>query len=183
MTVNLMKPGLVYGMSDETKRVPVSKSHFAEVDAADYANVVAAGPWQLLRGHNGKLYAHNKRWYMHRLIAQTPPGMETDHINGDGLDNRRSNLRVATPSQNSANMGKPRRPDGSPHTSRFKGVSWDKSRSKWQSKICVQGKCRNLGRYDSEVLAARAYDRAALAAWGDFAAVNFPDSGEEGEAA
>jgi hypothetical protein len=160
-----------------TRRVPVSPAHFALVDAADYEAVIAAGPWHLLKGHNGKLYAYGGgSRYMHRLIAQTPTGMETDHVNGDGLDNRRCNLRVATPSQNSANMGKPRRPDGSPPASQFKGVCWDKTRSKWMARITVLGKCRNLGRFDCERDAALAYDRAASAAWGEFALLNFSDA-------
>lgn len=90
--------------------------------------------------------------YMHRLIAGTPAGKETDHINGNGLDNRRANLRVATASQNSANTRKPR--IGRPHSSRYKG-----------------------GRFNAEDEAARAYDSAAVAAWGEFARTNFEQTG------
>ena len=140
------------------------------------AELVRSYKWHILQGHNGKLYvvANTKpsMTYMHRLIAGTPRGMETDHINGNGLDNRRSNLRIATPSQNSANTGKPKRPNGERHTSQFKGVSWDKSRGKWQAKITVARKCRNLGRYEVEADAARAYDNAAVEAWGQFATLN-----------
>jgi hypothetical protein len=164
-----------------TRLVPVGPDHHAVIDAADWP-LVGDAHWSLLRGHNGKLYAHRKTpdgtVYMHRLLAGTGPDQETDHVNGDGLDNRRENLRPATRSQNKANMGKPKRPDGSAHSSRFKGVSWDESRGRWQSKITVDGKCRNLGRYDDETEAARAYDAAALEAWGDFALTNAPETGE-----
>jgi hypothetical protein len=163
-------------VAEYVSRVRVGRDHFALVDSADYP-LVTEFRWYLLRGHNGKLYAYTGRsTYMHRLIAQTQPGFETDHVNGDGLDNRRANLRTATASQNRANMGKPRRPDGSVHSSRFKGVSWDKSRSKWQAKIVWRGKHKNLGRYESEELAARVYDLAALTQWGEFAQLNFPEA-------
>jgi hypothetical protein len=161
-----------------TARIPVGREHHALVDDAD-VDLVSGYDWILLRGHNGKLYAYASGGpgvlvYMHRLIVGTPAGMETDHRNGDGLDNQRSNLRPATAGQNRANMGKPRRPDAGPHTSQYKGVSWDRSRERWQAKIVVAGHHRNLGRYDDEADAARAYDAAALAAWGDFAWLNFP---------
>ena len=168
-------PG-IYDLDEDTRRVPVG-DRFALVDAADYRRV-APFPWKLLEGHNGKLYAMarigKRTVYMHREIAGTPKGAETDHVNGDGLDNRRANLRTATASQNRGNMGKPRRPDGSAHTSRFKGVSWDKGRQCWQAKICRNGRHCNLGRYGDESEAARAYDAAAIVHFGEFARLNFP---------
>jgi hypothetical protein len=167
--------------ADRTCRIELEQGYSAIIDKAD-KELVEPYPWRLLRGHNGKVYAYAQTKsgpvYMHRLIARTPVGRETDHINGDGLDNRRSNLRIATCSQNSANMWKPRRRDGSPTSSRFKGVSWDRSRNKWQSKITVNGLCKNLGRHGSEEEAARAYDAAARASWGPFARLNFPPARE-----
>jgi hypothetical protein len=172
MTV-ITEPG-VYTMGEAVARIPVGRTHFAIVDRAD-CRLVSPYRWHLLRGHNGKLYAHTVgSVYMHRLIAGTPPGYETDHRNGDGLDNTRRNLRTATPSQNRANMWKPKRADGLPQSSAYKGVTWDKPRGKWRAAIQVVGHSRNLGRYDLEDDAARAYDVAALAAWGEFARLNFP---------
>jgi len=159
------------GVSDETLLIPVGPLH-ALIDASD-RSLVESYTWHALCGHNGKIYAYSRRRvYMHRLIAGTPAGFETDHINGDGLDNRRANLRIASASQNSANMGKPARPGGSAHSSRYKGVSWDRSRDLWQAKITVNQHCRNLGRYSSQEAAALAYDEAARAAWGEFAMTN-----------
>ncbi|MFD7705597.1 AP2 domain-containing protein [Streptomyces sp. NPDC059786] len=176
-----VEPGVYDIDAEQTCRIEIEKGHSVIIDRADEERI-APYSWHLLRGHNGKLYAYAQTKsgpvYMHRLIAKTPVGRETDHVNGDGLDNRRSNLRIATCSQNLANRWKPQRADGSTASSRFKGVSWDRSRSKWQSKITVNQHCKNLGRYDSEEEAARAYDAAALSHWGVFARLNFPIDGE-----
>jgi hypothetical protein len=176
------RPGVHPGAPGGTTRIPVGDQS-ALVDTVDYG-LVAGYRWRILRGHAGKVYAYarvaGRLIYMHRLVAGTPAGMETDHINGDGLDNRRANLRPATPSQNRANTGKPRRPDGSRPSSRFKGVSWHRGRGKWVAKLAIRdaatGERRylNLGRYESEEAAARAYDAAAVAQWGAFARPNFP---------
>lgn len=103
---------------------------------------------------------------LHRLIAA--PGL--DHANGDRLDNRRRNLREATSSQNAANSTSR---EGS--SSRFKGVTWDKSRDKWMAAIASGGASRTLGRFDKEEDAARAYDEAAREIHGAFARLNFPE--------
>ncbi len=164
--------------ANEYRSIRVGPSHTATVDAADYART-ACYNWRLLTGHNGKLYAFASfgggTIYMHRLVTDTQPGYETDHINGNGLDNRRANLRQASASQNRANMGKPKRGDGRPQTSIYKGVSWNADRSAWRACIQHSGRSIHLGRYTSETDAARAYDRAAVAQWGEFAKVNFPD--------
>lgn len=108
--------------------------------------------------------------FMHRLIASRMVGRalerheQVDHINGDSLDNRRSNLRIATTSQNIANS-KPQ----SGRSSRFKGVCWDKSREKWIAGITINYRRQNLGRYDTEEAAYAAYCEAARAQFGDFA--------------
>jgi hypothetical protein len=112
--------------------------------------------------------------YMHRLIAGAGIGEDVDHANGNGLDNRKNNLRIATESQNLANAGK-RHVRGKPGTSKYKGVCWDKSRSAWSASITVNKKSKHLGRYGNEEEAARAYDSAALAAWGEFARLNFEE--------
>lgn len=99
-----------------------------------------------------------------------------DHWNGDGLDNRRSvNLREAGPSQNGANQGKQHRAGGT--TSRFKGVSWNKRDRVWQVVMQVDGRLKRIGGYKDETVAARAYDDAAFAQWGEFAWLNFPRPG------
>ena len=103
--------------------------------------------------------------YMHRLIMGCPD-RQVDHRNGDGLDNRRENLRLATNAQNSANQ----RPRGG--SSRFKGVALCKQTGRWEANIRVNYRQRKLGRFDTEEQAAAAYDAAAAEAFGEYAHLN-----------
>lgn len=100
--------------------------------------------------------------------------MMIDHKNGNGLDNRRSNLRFCTNAQNQHNQRKWGSRSGKPLSSRYKGVSWHR-RGHWRAKIQAQGKRRYLGQFQSEEAAARAYDRAARELHGEFAVLNFSD--------
>jgi hypothetical protein len=107
--------------------------------------------------------------YLHRFIMDAPSDMLVDHKDPSAtLDNRKSNLRLATTHENQHNQ-RPQIGRGS----RFKGVSWFKPTSKWQVHIRVNGKQKNLGLYSSETDAARAYDARALELFGEFAHLNF----------
>lgn len=111
--------------------------------------------------------------YMHRLIlGLSGRNTQTDHINHNGIDNRRCNLRIVTPQQNQQNR------QSRKGTSQFKGVSWHKNAGKWQAHIRFQGKLRHLGLFDVEREAAEVYDGAALMLFGSFACLNFPDERE-----
>ena len=103
---------------------------------------------------------------MHRLILGIGDDSMVDHANGNGLDNRRDNLRIASHSQNAMNK---RKAGG---TSRFKGVLLS-SAGTWQANIWINGRSVYLGRHRSEEAAALAYDRAALSSFGEFAKTNF----------
>ena len=94
-----------------------------------------------------------------------------DHINGNGLDNRRENLRICTHAENQRNSRSAR---GS--SSQYKGISWNKRDKRWYSHIRIDDKQQHLGVFTSEVKAAKAYDAAALKHWGRFAKPNFPIS-------
>lgn len=104
--------------------------------------------------------------HMHRIIAETPQGKITDHINGNQLDNRRCNLRVCSSSQNQANKNA--------ISGNYKGVTWWKKGDGWEANICHEGDQMCLGYYKSEIDAAIAYDKAATRLFGEYARLNFP---------
>lgn len=103
--------------------------------------------------------------FMHRLINDTPAGMDTDHINGDKLDNRRCNLRTASSGQNKQNRPPFKGMD-------YKGVSLDKRNNKWRSYISINGDCKFLGYFKTAAEAALAYNNAAVLLHKEFAYLN-----------
>lgn len=102
--------------------------------------------------------------FMHRIIMNTPVGMFTDHVDGDGLNNQKYNLRTCTNLQNSRNRGKNRN-----NTSGFKGVSWHEEAKKWRALIAVKGKQKSLGLFIIKLEAYQAYCDACVKYHGDFA--------------
>lgn len=104
---------------------------------------------------------------MHQIIMETKNGEMVDHINGNGLDNRRSNLRIATKAQNGWNRSAPKS-----NTSGYKGVSRAKGGKKWRAYITVLHKRYSLGVFQYIKDAARAYNIAALKYHGEFARLN-----------
>lgn len=139
------------------------------VDDEDLSSVVVLG-WGAHKYGDGLFYASTKiagrTVYMHRFIVGADEDVEVDHRNGNGLDNRRSNLRVASHQQNLANQ---RHQTGV--SSRFRGVSRYRG-GRWQASIKIDGKSRYVGHFDTEEEAALAWNAAALAAWGEFARLN-----------
>jgi hypothetical protein len=112
---------------------------------------------------------------IHRVIlGVTDRSITVDHRDLDTLNNRRSNLRLASQSQQMANSRKPNRLNS---LSKYKGVSWRKRRKRWQASIMVQGRKIHLGFYTTESEAARQYDQAAYQYFGEFARLNFPKEG------
>ncbi len=152
-------------------RIPLTRGLEVIIDAMDLP-LVERWKWSL-QGHQ---YAgRNDRGrivYMHRQILGVLPGVEIDHVNGNGLDNRRANLRLATHSQNLANI----RSLVAHNTSGFKGVSWDgdqrRRRKRWIAQIQVKGRHFMLGRFLEARQAAQAYDEAAKKHFGSFARTN-----------
>jgi hypothetical protein len=110
---------------------------------------------------------------MHRDVMGAPDGLLVDHINQNGLDNRRSNLRIATGAQNQRNAHGRGIHRGKASSSAFRGVS--RSKGKWGAHVSVNGRNIRLGTFVTEEAAARAYDKAARQYHGEFAGLNFPD--------
>lgn len=125
--------------------------------------------WYAARQAGGRL--KKKTIYMHREILNPGPGLEVDHRNGDGLDNQRENIRIASHAQNQAN-----RPKASHNTSGFKGVRRGRNGHGWQAVIVVNGRAKYLGQHGTREEAARVYDRAAVALLGEFAQINRKDN-------
>lgn len=105
---------------------------------------------------------------MHRLLLLPSTELCVHHVNGNSLDNRRENLRVCTKTEN--NRAFRRKTPGA--TSCYRGVCWDQRRKKWKAYIETGGKLRNLGRFDTELDAARTYNEVAKILFGDFAHLN-----------
>ncbi|MCH7557981.1 MAG: HNH endonuclease [Planctomycetes bacterium] len=124
-----------------------------------------AARWQRLKAKNTR-----KRIWMHHEIIHIPKKMVCDHINRNGLDNRKANLRPATVSQNLCNRAKTK----AKTRSKYKGLEWDKTQRKWKARIQLNGRKIYLGSFANEIDAAKAYDHAAKKYHGQFACLNFP---------
>jgi HNH endonuclease len=161
--------GLYDDLPDRTwGEIELTKNKWAKVDLADL-HLVLHDFWGCSSSCRYARRASDKV-PMHRIILGLPPGRipEVDHRNGDGLDNRRSNLRIATPPENGPNQ----RPQRRATSSRFKGVSWHDASHAWMAKITVRGDQRYLGCYQTEEEAALVYNTAARESFGEFARPN-----------
>ena len=152
--------------------VPLTQGIEAVIDAADVP-LVEGVIWHARVKPGATSYAVHRvsngdgtrtDVWMHRLIARTPEGLDTDHIDGNGLNNQRCNLRNATKSQNMHNA-RPRRDN----SSGVKGVSWNKRRSKWTARIRLGGVQHHLGQYATLDDAQAAYTQASARLHGEFA--------------
>lgn len=153
--------------------IPLTKGKFAIVDAEDYPQL-SRYKWHCRRSR-GICYAYRREagtgrsLGMHRQILGAPEGVLVDHIDGDGLNNRKRNLRLCSAMENSRN----RRPRLNCR-SRYKGISLHKRRNKWEVNIAKARKNTYLGGFDDQIEAAVAYDRKAEVLFGEFAYLNFP---------
>lgn len=152
------------------REIPLTQGQTAIIDEVDYRRV------STLKWHARRDSHVNDLWYamrkdgaydptilMHRFVIGARKGDKVDHVNGNGLDNRRFNLRLASHANNLANMAI--RPRGS---SKYKGVYFDTASKKWAAQINQT----RIGRYTNEIDAAKAYNAVATLLFGEFARLN-----------
>jgi len=163
-----------------TKYIQLTKGFNAIVDNDEYQRCIKHKWYACFSGK--KVYARTyindgikPKWIrMHRFICHNLKTSCLDHINGNGLDNRKCNLRASTHSQNMYNSEKRKIYNGKKSSSKFKGVSWFKPAKLWISQIGYKGKLHYIGYFTSEIEAAKAYDKKAKELFGEFAKLNFP---------
>lgn len=151
--------------------IRLSDGKIAVCDGSEY-NYVSKHKWTSDNGQYA-FFTDNKNKKtvkLHNyLFGELRNGFVIDHINGDGLDCRSINMRVASFQENNLNRKNKIR------SSQYKGVSWDSSRNKWIVSIQVNGVTKHIGRFDDEISAAKAYDKKAWKLFGQYAKLNFPN--------
>lgn len=158
--------------SESYREIPVGHGMFALVDAQDY-DWLSRWNWHTRKYRNGATYAirnallgqgEEMRYVaMHREIMQPPEGATVDHVNQNGLDNRRGNLRLCDKAQNGWNRGATKR-----STTKVKGVHFLKRTGRYQAQIMIRGKRTHIGYYATLEEAKDAYEKFAKEAQGEF---------------
>lgn len=156
------------------KTITLTQGFVALVNNADF-KYLNQWKWHADRNHHSVYALRNirvgpgkrKRVGMHTQLMGTPPGKEVDHRNGNGLDNRRRNLRVCAHAHNSQNVRKP-----IDNSSGFKGVSWNRRSESWRAYIKTRRRQLHLGYFSNPRTAAKAYNEAAVRLFGKFARLN-----------
>jgi hypothetical protein len=153
------------------RKIKLTKGKYAIVDPEDYEKLIEYNWFAVKDPHTfyAQRNGNGKTIKMHRQIMNPPPGLFVDHENHNGLDNRKANLQIATPAQNSRNRLKGRKKT----SSRYKGVYLAKETKKWRAAIYHNNECIHLGYFENEEDAAKAYDKAARLYHGEFASLNF----------
>ena len=150
------------------KKIPLTQGKVTLIDNEDF-EIASLFKWSLYTC-KGIDYAATRIdgevLLLHRLIANTPQYMETDHRNRNGLDNQKNNIRICTHQQNMMNIPSVR------GKSKYKGVSWNIRKNKWQVYISYNSKNKFLGCFTKEREAAQAYNDKAIELYGEFAYLN-----------
>jgi hypothetical protein len=149
--------------------VPLTRGYEAIIDACDAPAVgvfnwyALVGPWTTYAVRNHRKNGQPAKVTLHRFLLEAPHDMHVDHVSGEGLDNRRSNLRLATQSQNQRNQRRSRA-----NSSGYKGVSFDKPSGRWRAQIKVNGRTLHVALRDTAEEAHQAYAEAAVRISGEF---------------
>lgn len=151
------------------KLIPLTQGKSAIVDDEDYS-YLSQFKWFYKKNKNGGYAARTlKTIRMHRVIMNAESSEEVDHINKDGLDNRKTNLRKCSREENVRNVAK--RKDT---LNKYKGVHFIKKKKHWIARIQINGKRIHSGYFVTEIEAAKEYDKLAKNFHGMFASLNFP---------
>lgn len=159
----------------KVKKIELTQGYVALVDDTDFEQLNQFN-WFIQKGyktnyavrHTSRATGH-KTIYMHREIMNAPGGLQVDHVDRDGLNNQRMNLRLCSNAENHFNQIKQQN-----RTSQYKGVYLHTRGTRWVARIKVKGKHYHLACFKDEVEAARCYDEAAIKHFGKFARLNFP---------
>lgn len=158
------------------KQIALTQGLFALVDDEDFEYInqfkwcaYKTGKSKSYHAHRSTRLTNRKQisFEMHRVILNAKKGEKVDHKNRNGLDNRRENLRIATSSQNAANVERT-----TPSSSKYKGVHFDNRDKKWIAQVSWNNKNYWLGRFVNEADAAKAYNKKAIELHGEFACIN-----------
>ena len=159
-----------------TKKILLTQNKIALIDDIDY-KIISQFKWYAHHSHNNIWYAvrngppkkngFQTRILMHRLIIFPPKCFQVDHINNDGLDNRRRNLRIVTPTENSHNAQLQIN-----NTSGYRGVCYHNRDKIWMAYMTIAGKFTHLGRFTTARNAAKAYDEMVIKLRDKFAKTN-----------
>ena len=159
-------------------------THHVLLDDEDYDRVIAEGKWHIHKSYRREgvfyverstpRYKNGKRKTigLHRFIVDAPKGKMVDHINGDGRDNRKENLRICTRAENTRNCNTPPRGTVGYHGVRYLSQTQAK---RYHARIKFQGKVESAGVFFTVEEAAMEYDKLAKELHGEFATLNFPD--------
>ena len=165
--------GVLWGVVMSVK-IPLNKGKFTIVDDEDWGEI-SKYKWSVEKGpytcYAVRAIYSNGKWTtmrLHRQLLNAKAGEEVDHIDHNGLNNTRNNLRACTRSQNHGNQRLRKN-----CSSQFKGVCWHKVARKWVAYIMLNSNQMHLGLYVDEIVAAKVYDKAAIKYFGEFAHTHF----------
>jgi len=158
------------------KRIKLTQGKFVLIDDRDFEKIRKfkwcaekfGNTYCAMTNVRDKIKKRQKHIKMHRLIMSLDFGDKRciDHINSNGLDNRRVNLRICTHQMNCCSQ------KISKHSSKYKGVYWYKFTKKWKAQICINYRKKHLGYFNSEIEAGRKYNEVAKKYFGDYAKLN-----------